>query len=83
MTIERFMLARVVAAAVVPRSAAEFLEHLSWDGDLRHLEDDVASEQTLERLRDIRPRAHGSILSDVLEDLLAKWAREGHELERA
>ena len=30
-TIERFMLARVVAAAVVPRSAAEFLEHLSWD----------------------------------------------------
>jgi hypothetical protein len=31
------MLAWVVAAAVVPRSAAEFLEHLSWDGDLCHL----------------------------------------------
>jgi phage terminase large subunit-like protein len=37
------MLARVVAAAVVPRSAAVFLEHLSRDGDLRHLEDDIAS----------------------------------------
>src|SRR5262245_42064092 len=37
------MLAWVVAAAVVRRSAAYLLEHLSWDGDLRHLEDDIAS----------------------------------------
>src|SRR5215471_4211466 len=37
------MLAWVVAAAVVRRSAAYLLEHLSWDGDLRHLEDDITS----------------------------------------
>ena len=40
-TIECFMLARVVAAAIVPRSAAYLLEHLLWDGDLRHF--DIAS----------------------------------------
>ena len=37
------MPALVAAAAVVPRSAAELLEHLPWDGDLRHLKGDIAS----------------------------------------
>jgi hypothetical protein len=43
MTIERLTLALVVAAAVVPRSAANLLERLPWDRDLSHLKDDGAS----------------------------------------
>ena len=41
--IERLTLALVVAAAVAPRSAAKFLEHLPCDGDLGHLEDNIAA----------------------------------------
>jgi hypothetical protein len=42
-TVERLMLARGVAAAVVPRSTAESPGTFAWDGDLRHLENDIAS----------------------------------------
>jgi hypothetical protein len=42
-TIERFMLARVVAAADSAVSRSISWNNLPWDGDLRHLEDDIAS----------------------------------------
>ena len=41
--IERLTLALVVAAGVAPRSAANLLEHLPCDGDLGHLEDNIAA----------------------------------------
>ena len=41
--IERLMLALVMAAAAVPRCAADLLEHLLWDSDLGHLEDNIAA----------------------------------------
>ena len=44
MTIERLTLARVVAAAAVPRSAAESRANICRrDGDLGHLEGDIAA----------------------------------------
>jgi hypothetical protein len=43
MIIGRLTPALVAAAAVVPRSAANLMEHLPWDGDLRHLEGDIAA----------------------------------------
>ena len=43
MTIERLTLALVVGAAVVPRSAAKSLGTSVVDGDLGHLEGDIAS----------------------------------------
>ena len=44
--IVHFMLALVTVAAVVPDQPQNLLEHLPWDGDLRHLEDDIASVAT-------------------------------------
>ena len=41
--IGRLTLALVAAAVVVPRSAANLLAHLPWEGHLDHLEGDVAA----------------------------------------
>jgi hypothetical protein len=41
--IERLTLALVVAAAVLRDEPQNLLEHLPCDGDLGHLEDDVAA----------------------------------------
>ena len=41
--VNRLTQARVVAAAAVHNEPQNLLEHLPWDGDLRHLEDDVAA----------------------------------------
>jgi hypothetical protein len=42
-TVERFMLARVVAAAQFRDEPQNLLEHLPCDGDLGHLEDDITA----------------------------------------
>jgi hypothetical protein len=69
------MLARVVAAAVVPRSAAISPGTFVWNGDLRHLQDDIASvahHLRADSYGAAGSRAEGEICGDELKRLAQK-----------